>query len=51
MFSKDKVTEIFCTVDDFCMEFDLQIKELKQVKATEKSDIEIGPYPCPTLKF
>lgn len=32
MFSKDKVTEIFCTVDDFCLEFDLRIKELKQVK-------------------
>ncbi|GLU55244.1 IS982 family transposase [Dyadobacter frigoris] len=32
MFSKDKVTEIFCTVDDFCKEFELRIKELKQVQ-------------------
>ncbi|TKT86547.1 IS982 family transposase [Dyadobacter frigoris] len=34
MFSKDKVTEIFCTVDDFCKEFDLRIKELKQVQVS-----------------
>ena len=32
MFSKDKVTEIFCTVDDFCKEFELRIKELRQVQ-------------------
>ena len=32
MFSKDKVIEIFCTVDDFCKEFELRIKELKQVQ-------------------
>lgn len=32
MFSKDKVTEIFCIVDDFCKEFELRIKELKQVQ-------------------
>lgn len=32
MFSKDKVTEIFCAVDDFCKEFELRIKELKQVQ-------------------
>ena len=29
MFSKDKVIEIFCTVDDFCKKFDLRIKALK----------------------
>lgn len=29
MFSKDKVIEIFCIVDDFCKEFDEKIKELK----------------------
>ena len=32
MFSKDKVIEIFCAVDDFCKEFELRIKELKQVQ-------------------
>ena len=35
MFSKDKVIEIFCTVDDFCKEFDLEIKKLKRVQLPE----------------
>ena len=29
MFSKNKVTEIFCAVDDFCKDFDVEIKKLK----------------------
>lgn len=35
MFSKDKVIEIFCIVDDFCKEFDLEIKKLKRVQLPE----------------
>lgn len=35
MFSKDKVIEIFCTVDDFCKEFDSEIKKLKLVQLPE----------------
>lgn len=32
MFSKDKVTEIFCAVDDFCKDFDVEIKKLKMTQ-------------------
>lgn len=37
MFSKDKVTEIFCIVDDFVREFESRIKDLKLAQlATDK---------------
>lgn len=37
MFSKDKVTEIFCIVDDFAREFESRIKDLKLAQlATDK---------------
>lgn len=43
MFSKDKVTEIFCTVDDFCKEFELRIKELKQVQVNGEKQYRNRP--------
>ena len=29
MFTPDKITEIFCIADDFCKEFDQEIKNIK----------------------
>lgn len=43
MFSKDKVIEIFCTVDDFCKEFELRIKELKQVQVNGEKQYRNRP--------
>lgn len=43
MFSKDKVTEIFCTVDDFCKEFKMRIKELKQVQVNGEKQYRNRP--------
>lgn len=43
MFSKDKVTEIFCTVDDFCKEFELRIKEFKRVQVSGEKQYRNRP--------
>jgi hypothetical protein len=32
----NKITEIFCIVDDFCKEFSLELKTLKSVPVTLK---------------
>ncbi|MDR2009002.1 MAG: IS982 family transposase [Bacteroidales bacterium] len=33
MFNKDEIIKIFCKVDDFCKEFDFQIKEIKRLSS------------------
>jgi hypothetical protein len=42
--TKDKIIEIFYIADDFCKEFDMEVKAMTEKRAG------IAPVPCLTVK-
>lgn len=51
MISKDKITEIFCSIDDFCLVFDpaLQKRQLSTGKMTRKRKFTMSTSEIVTI--
>lgn len=48
MLTEDRVTEIFCIMDDFCKVFDVQMEKYT-IKSNKNANIIVNP-PCQRLK-
>ena len=53
MISKDKITEIFCSIDDFCLVFDpaLQKRQISTGKKTRKRKFRMSTSEVVTISF